>query len=123
MLVDLKTTSSPDDDHFCGTIKQYDYDRQAALYSDLLGAARFVIIGVQKPRIKRLQQTPEVWQFEATPAPGLLEQGCKKYTRLLRAYAERPKASSRQPRAAIYPDLVQCHSPALSSSRLAGGFH
>lgn len=86
VLVDFKTTSAPDYAHFCATIEQYDYDRQAALYSDLLGAARFIIIGVQKPRIKRFQQTPEVWQFEATPAPGLIEQGRKKYERLMKAF-------------------------------------
>ena len=86
VLVDFKTTSAPDYAHFCATIEQYDYDRQAALYSDLLGAARFIIIGVQKPRIKRFQQTPEVWHFEATPAPGLIEQGRKKYERLMKAF-------------------------------------
>ncbi len=79
VLVDFKTTSAQDYAHFVGTIEQYDYDRQAALYSDLLGAARFIIIGVQK-------KSPfEVWQFEVTPAPGLVEQGRKKYERLLRA--------------------------------------
>ena len=36
VIVDFKTTSAQDYAHFCGTIKQYDYDRQAALYSDLL---------------------------------------------------------------------------------------
>ena len=82
VLVDFKTTSSPDYAHFCSTIEKYDYDRQAALYSDLLGAARFVIIGVQK-------KAPfEVWRFEVMPAPGLIEQGRKKYERLLRAHAQ-----------------------------------
>jgi len=77
VLVDFKTTSAQDYAHFCGTIEQYDYDRQAALYSDLLGAARFIIIGVRK-------KSPfEVWQFEIMPAPGLLEQGRKKYNTLL----------------------------------------
>ena len=56
MIVDFKTTSAQDYAHFCGTIEQYDYDRQAALYSDLLGAARFIIIGVQKKkRIKHFR--------------------------------------------------------------------
>lgn len=81
VLVDFKTTSAQDYAQFCGTIEQYDYDRQAALYSDLLGAARFIIIGVQK-------KSPfEVWQFEMTPAPGLIEQGRKKYNALLRHHA------------------------------------
>lgn len=82
VLVDFKTTSSPDYAHFCATIEKYDYDRQAALYSDLLGAARFVIIGVQK-------KAPfEVWRFEVMLAPGLIEQGRKKYERLLKLCAQ-----------------------------------
>ena len=85
VLVDFKTTSAQDYAHFVGTIEQYDYDRQAALYSDLLGASRFIIIGVQK-------KSPfEVWQFEVTPTPGLIEQGRKKYARLLRSFAEQRK--------------------------------
>lgn len=91
VLVDFKTTSAPDYAHFCATIEQYDYDRQAALYSDLLGAARFLIIGVRK-------KAPfEVWQFEATPAPGLLAQGRKKYERLFRAYADQPRQPGAPP--------------------------
>ncbi|MGI4886166.1 MAG: PD-(D/E)XK nuclease-like domain-containing protein [Janthinobacterium lividum] len=81
VLVDFKTTSCPDYASFCATIERYDYDRQAALYADLLGAARFIIIGVEK-------KAPfEVWQFEMTEAPGLIEQGRKKYERLLKVYA------------------------------------
>ena len=34
--------------HFLTTIEKYDYDRQAALYLDVPGATRFLIIGVQK---------------------------------------------------------------------------
>ena len=102
VLVDFKTTSAQDYAHFVGTIEQYDYDRQAALYSDLLGAARFIIIGVQKPRLKRLQQVPEVWQFEVTPAPGLIEQGRKKYERLVKAFVQQ-KAWPSQP---ITPSLL-----------------
>ena len=82
VLVDFKTTSAPDYAHFVATIEQYDYDRQAALYADLLAAARFIIIGVQK-------KAPfEVWQFEMTEAPGLLEQGRKKYERLMKVFLQ-----------------------------------
>ena len=85
VIVDFKTTSAQDYAHFVATIEQYDYDRQVALYSDLLGAARF-IIGVQKKNAHKAFSCPfEVWQFEVTPAPGLIEQGRKKYERLLRA--------------------------------------
>ena len=81
-LIDFKTTSSPDLAHFLTTIEKYDNDRQAALYLDVLGATRFLIIGVQK------KAPHEVWRVELTNTPGLIEQGRKKYTRLLRAFAE-----------------------------------
>ena len=89
VLVDFKTTSAQDYAQFCGTIEQYDYDRQAALYSDLLGAARFIIIGVQKKNAHKAFSCPfEVWQFEVTPAPGLIKQGRKKYERLMKAFLQ-----------------------------------
>ena len=81
-LIDFKTTSSPDLPHFLTTIEKYDYDRQAALYLDVLGATRFLIIGVQK------KAPHEVWRVELTATPALIEQGRKKYSRLLRCYAE-----------------------------------
>lgn len=82
-LIDFKTTSSPDLAHFLTTIEKYDYDRQAALYLDVLGATRFLIIGVQK-------RTPHnVWRVEFTAMPGLIEQGRKKYSTLLRHHARR----------------------------------
>ncbi|WP_201978033.1 PD-(D/E)XK nuclease-like domain-containing protein [Hymenobacter rubidus] len=94
-LVDFKTTSARDYAGFCATIEQYDYDRQAAFYADVLGATRFTIIGVQK-------KAPfAVWQVELFDIPGLFEQGRKKYTRLLRAFAEQnagiPLAAKSEP--------------------------
>ena len=80
-LIDFKTTSSPDLAHFLTTIEKYDYDRQAALYLDALGATRFLVIGVQK------RAPHDVWRVELTATPGLIEQGRKKYQRLLRAHA------------------------------------
>ena len=82
-LIDFKTTSSPDLPHFLTTIEKYDYDRQAALYLDVLGATRFLIIGVQK------RAPHEVWRVELTAIPGFIEQGRKKYTRLLRAHTQK----------------------------------
>ena len=82
-LIDFKTTSSPDLANFLTTIEKYDYDRQAALYLDALGATRFLIIGVQK------KASHEVWRVELTATPHLIEQGRKKYSTLLRHYAQR----------------------------------
>ena len=84
-LIDFKTTSSPDLPHFLTTIEKYDYDRQAALYLDVLGATRFLIIGVQK-KAGPLRGN-EVWRVELTAMPGLIEQGRKKYAALLRHHA------------------------------------
>ena len=80
-LIDFKTTSSPTLDHFLATIERYDYDRQAALYLDVLGATRFLIIGVQK------KAPHAVWRVELTATPSLIEQGRKKYNTLLRYHA------------------------------------
>lgn len=89
-LIDFKTTSSPDLAHFLTTIERYDYDRQAALYLDVLGATRFLIIGVQKKtRIKAFGAPHEVWRVELTAMPGLIEQGRKKYAVLLRHHARK----------------------------------
>ncbi|MGI4886447.1 MAG: PD-(D/E)XK nuclease-like domain-containing protein [Janthinobacterium lividum] len=96
-LIDFKTTSAPDLAHFLATIEQYDYDRQAALYLDVLGATRFLIIGVQKPRVEAVGQAPcQVWRVELTAMPGLIEQGRKKYTALLRHYARQLLPASAQ---------------------------
>ena len=76
-----EATSSPDLAHFIATFVQYDYDRQAALYLDVLGATRFLIIGVQK-------KAPQaVWRVELTATASLIEQGRKKYAALLRHHA------------------------------------
>lgn len=81
-LVDFKTTSARDYAQFCGTIEQYDYDRQAAFYADVLGATRFTIIGVQK-------KAPfAVWQLELFDISGLREQGRKKYERLMKGFVQ-----------------------------------
>ena len=69
--------------HFLTTIEKYDYDRQAALYLDVLGVTRFLIIGVQK------KAPHNVWRVELTATPGLIEQGRKKYNTLLRHHASR----------------------------------
>lgn len=82
-LIDFKTTSCRDRVQFLETVDKYSYDRQGALYADVLGAHRVVLIAVQKRPLKGLQ--PAVWVHELTPAE--MEVGRKKYGRLLRAYA------------------------------------
>jgi len=89
-LIDFKTSSAPDLTHFLATIEKYDYDRQAALYLDVLGATRFLIIGVQK------KAPYQVWRVELTALPGLIEQGRKKYTALLRHHAHQLLPTSAQ---------------------------
>ncbi|UYZ58043.1 PD-(D/E)XK nuclease-like domain-containing protein [Hymenobacter latericus] len=80
-LIDFKTTSCRSREQFLATVEQYDYDRQAALYLDALQADRFLIIGVQK------KAPHEVWVFDTSADAGLLTQGRKKYTALLRRHA------------------------------------
>ena len=80
-LIDFKTTSASTRAHFLATIEKYYYDRHAALYLDVLGATRFLIIGVQK------KDPHAVWRVELTATPALIEQGRKKYTTLLRHHA------------------------------------
>ncbi|MDU0369589.1 PD-(D/E)XK nuclease-like domain-containing protein [Hymenobacter endophyticus] len=83
-LIDFKTTSCPDRARFLATIEQYDYDRQAAFYCDVLQADRFLIIGVQK------KAPHDLWVVEVSADAALMEQGRRKYRRLLRAYAGQP---------------------------------
>jgi hypothetical protein len=93
-LIDFKTSSAPDLAHFLATIEKYDYDRQAALYLDVLGATRFLIIGVQK------KAPYQVWRVELTAMPGFIEQGRKKYAALLRHHARQLLPASAQELAA-----------------------
>ena len=81
VLVDFKTTSCRDYAQFAATVEQYDYDRQAAFYLDVLQADRFLIIGVQK------RSPNDIWLVELSADADTMAQGRKKYQRLLRAYA------------------------------------
>ncbi|SHL75365.1 PD-(D/E)XK nuclease-like domain-containing protein [Hymenobacter psychrotolerans] len=81
VLVDFKTTSCRDYAQFVATIEQYDYDRQAAFYTDVLQADRFLIVGVQK------KAPHDIWLVELSADAATMAQGRKKYARLLRAWA------------------------------------
>ncbi|HEX8349229.1 MAG TPA: PD-(D/E)XK nuclease-like domain-containing protein [Hymenobacter sp.] len=74
-IIDFKTTLARDYDHFLAQCSGYDYDRQAAFYSDALHADRFLLVGVQKV------EPFQVFTVEVTP--DMLAQGRAKYLRLL----------------------------------------
>lgn len=93
-LVDFKTTSCKDLAQFLETVDKYGYDRQGALYADALGAHRVVLIAVQKKPAKG--QEPQVWVHELTAEQ--MAAGRKKYSKLLRCYAEQQQAAARKAR-------------------------
>jgi hypothetical protein len=80
IIMDFKTTQEKDYAAFLNSMLAYDYDRQAAFYTDSIGAETFIFVGVQKI------MPYELFFFEATKAPGFLEYGRKKYKALLKKY-------------------------------------
>ena len=75
-IIDFKTTSARDADHFLWQCSAYDYDRQAAFYTDALRAERFLLVGVQK------NEPFGVFTIEVSEQ--MLAEGRQKYHRLLR---------------------------------------
>ena len=75
-IVDFKTTNARDAEHFRWQCSAYDYDRQAAFYTDALRAERFLLVGVQKV------EPFGVFPLEVSPL--MLDEGRLKYQRLLR---------------------------------------
>ena len=75
-IIDFKTTNARDADHFLWQCSAYDYDRQAAFYTDALRAGRFLLVGVQK--------TEPFGVFIIEVSEQLLAEGRQKYQRLLR---------------------------------------
>ena len=75
-IIDFKTTSARDADHFLWQCSAYDYDRQAAFYTDALRADRFLLVGVQK--------IEPFGVFTIEVSEQLLAEGRQKYQRLLR---------------------------------------
>ena len=75
-IVDFKTTGARDADHFLWQCSAYDYDRQAAFYTDALRADRFLLVGVQK--------IEPFGVFTIEVSEQLLAEGRQKYQRLLR---------------------------------------
>ncbi|GGF26772.1 PD-(D/E)XK nuclease-like domain-containing protein [Hymenobacter cavernae] len=75
-VIDFKTTLARDYNHFLAQCSGYDYDRQAAFYSDALHADRFLLVGVQK--VEPFQV------FTVEVSPHMLAEGRAKYLRLLK---------------------------------------
>jgi hypothetical protein len=75
-IIDFKTTSARDADHFLWQCSAYDYDRQAAFYTDALQANRFLLVGVQK--------IEPFGVFTIEVSQQMLAEGRQKYQRLLR---------------------------------------
>jgi len=75
-VIDFKTTLARDADHFRWQCSAYDYDRQAAFYTDALRAERFLLVGVQKV------EPFGVFPLEV-PAE-MLAEGRRKYLHLLK---------------------------------------
>ncbi|SFQ50645.1 PD-(D/E)XK nuclease-like domain-containing protein [Hymenobacter arizonensis] len=75
-IIDFKTTMARDADHFLWQCSAYDYDRQAAFYTDALRAERFLLVGVQKV------EPFSVFTIEVSEQ--MLAEGRTKYHRLLR---------------------------------------
>ena len=75
-IIDFKTTMARDADHFLWQCSAYDYDRQAAFYTDALRAERFLLVGVQK--------VEPFGVFTIEVSQQMLAEGRQKYQRLLR---------------------------------------
>ena len=86
-LVDFKTSRCQDLTQFLETVDKYGYDRQGALFADVLGAHRVVLSAVQEKPAQGPE--PQVWAVELTA--GQMDSGRKKYSKLLRCAAEQPQ--------------------------------
>ena len=95
-IIDFKTTMARDAEHFRWQCSAYDYDRQAAFYTDALRAERFLLVGVQKV------EPFGVFPLEV-PAT-MLAEGRRKYMQLLnllRAPATAPAFRAEAVQAAV----------------------
>lgn len=95
-VVDFKTTLARDAEHFRWQCSAYDYDRQAAFYTDALRADRFLLVGVQKVEPFSI--------FSLEVSPEMLAEGRRKYQhllRLLRAPATAPAYRAEAVQAAV----------------------
>ncbi len=98
LIVDVKTTSARSQQEFVSNCYMYDYDRQAAFYLDGCRQAggcadQFIILGIQK------QKPHNLYVVEITADSIFLDEGRRKYQRLLRSWKElnfKPKSWMRE---------------------------
>ena len=95
-VIDFKTTMARDAEHFRWQCSAYDYDRQAAFYTDALRAERFLLVGVQK--------VEPFGVFPLEVPTDMLAEGRRKYMqllKLLRAPATAPAFRAEAVQAAV----------------------
>jgi hypothetical protein len=95
-IIDFKTTMARDAEHFRWQCSAYDYDRQAAFYTDALRAERFLLVGVQK--------VEPFGVFPLEVPNDMLAEGRRKYMqllKLLRAPATAPSYRAEAVQAAV----------------------
>lgn len=95
-VIDFKTTMARDAEHFRWQCSAYDYDRQAAFYTDALRAERFLLVGVQK--------VEPFGVFPLEVPADMLTEGRRKYMqllKLLRAPATAPAFRAEAVQAAV----------------------
>ena len=79
-VYDIKTTTCGTIEAFAKSAEKYGYDRQAAFYLDSVGAKKFVFVVLCK--------TKENTIFIITCERSFIEQGRKKYKKLLKTWSE-----------------------------------
>ena len=79
-VYDIKTTTCGTIEAFAKSAEKYGYDRQAAFYLDSVGAKKFVFVVLCK--------TKENTIFIITCEKSFIEQGRKKYKKLLKVWSD-----------------------------------
>lgn len=102
LIVDFKTTSQPNEAAFLKSCIEYEYDRQAAFYSDAIRnfqknlhshqiggrgnrcyrEVKFIFVGIQK------KAPYDIFIFDASTEKGFIGYGRKKYQSLLKTWQE-----------------------------------
>ena len=93
LIADVKTTSARNRAEFLSNCLRYEYDRQAAFYIDGCRMAgqliqRFILFGVQK------QKPHQVYLVELLPDDPFIENGRRKYRKLLASWLKKPYTPS-----------------------------